>query len=207
MDSEFNRSMNGGTKRRWLKQNRERVMWVAEQLGEDECCRIFNMKRSTLERMGLDALAASDLRWTKSDKALLTAKVAEAGVEELKDELAELDDVKDFYTSVIVPMMKLIYEHYDKLTAPERERQKLLKVPAAVEDGQLAHNDPRLYVMSPETCLNNNIMRLLFGKAAEDNFDSPVNDLSPLMCQKCNEHFSHRGRGAVTPNAHHKTRL
>ena len=147
MDTEFSRSMNGGLKRRWLKQNRERVMWVCEQLGEDECCRIFNMKRSTLERMSLDALASSDLRWTKSDKALLTAKISEAGVEELKDELAELDPVKDFYLSVMLPTLKLWAEYYDKLTAPDRERQKLLKVPSNVEDCQHAHSDPRLYVM------------------------------------------------------------
>jgi len=139
--------MNGGLKRRWLKQNRERVMWVAEQVGEDECCRIFNLKHSTFERMGLDALASSDYRWTKSDKALLTAKISEAGVEELKDELAELDAVKDFYSSVIVPMMKLMSEYYDKLTAPERERQKLLVVPSSVDNRQLAHTDSNLYVM------------------------------------------------------------
>jgi hypothetical protein len=139
--------MNGGLKRRWLKQNRERVMWVCEQVGEAECCRIFNMKRSTLERMSLDAITASDLKWSKSDKALLTAKIAETGIEELKDELAELDAVKDFYTSVIVPMMKLMYEYYGKLTAPDRERQKLLKVPAAVEDSQLGHKGTEIYVM------------------------------------------------------------
>jgi hypothetical protein len=147
MDSEFNRSMNGGLKRRWLKQNRERVMWVCEQVGEAECCRIFNMKRSTLERMSLDAIAASDLKWSKSDKALLTAKIAETGIEELKDELAELDAVKDFHTNVVLPMMKLITEYCNKLTAPDRERQKLLKVPAGVESDQLAHRADNLYVM------------------------------------------------------------
>ena len=72
----------------------------------------------------------------------------------------------------------------------------------------LAHTLGRIiYVMSPETCLNNNIMRLLYGKASDDNYDSPGNDLSPLMCQKCYQHLSHRGRGDLALNAHHKTRL
>ena len=147
MDSEFNRSMNGGTKRRWLKQNRERVMWVCEQVGEAECCRIFNMKRSTLERMGVDALTASEYRWTKSDKALLTAKIADEGVAELKDELAELKPVRDFYLRVIVPSLKLMHDYYDELTAPDRARQELLKVPVSVDNSQRDNGASSLYVM------------------------------------------------------------
>jgi hypothetical protein len=147
MDTEFNRSMNGGTKRRWLKENRERVMWVADQVGEAECCRIFNMKRSTLERMGLDALASSDYRWTKADKAVLIAKIAEAGVEELKDELAELDPAKDYYLNVILPQMKLEHDYYEKLTAGDKERKELLKVPENVKPNQREHKADNLYVM------------------------------------------------------------
>jgi len=139
MDTEFNRSMNGGKKRKWLKENRERVVWVSEQVGEDECCRIFNMKRSTLERMHVDTITSSDVRWTKSDRALLTAKIAEAGVADLKDELAELKPMKDYFENVIKPQLKAAHEYYEKLTAPDKERQEALKVPSEEECRQLTH--------------------------------------------------------------------
>ena len=147
MDTEFDRSMNGGRKRKWLKENRKQVLWVAENCGEAEACRIFNMKPSTLERLGVDELTSSEYKWSKSDNALLHAKLANAGVEEVKDRLAELDPVKEFYASVILPTMKLYSDYYDKLTAPERERQELLQVPVAVKDNQLTQRGPNLYVM------------------------------------------------------------
>jgi hypothetical protein len=139
--------MNGGTKRKWLKENRKQVLWIANNLGEDKACEIFNMKHSTLERLEADELLSSECKWTKSDKALITAKIAETGIEELRDQLAELDDVKEFYLSVIVPFMKLMSEYYDKLTAPERARKELLKVPTLEDCRQLAHNGSNLYVM------------------------------------------------------------
>jgi len=147
MSNDFNRSMNGGKKRKWLRENRKQVLWIANNLGEDECCRIFNMKRSTLERLGLDELSSSDYQWTKSDKAVLIAKTAETGVEELKDELAELDPVKDFHQNVMMPFLKLCAEYYDKLTAPERERRELLKVALPGKTNQPEHGGDNLYVM------------------------------------------------------------
>ena len=104
------------------------------------------MKPSTLERLGLDELS-SEYNWTKSDKALLTAKISEAGVEELKDELAELDPLRDVFSNVILPTLKLCADYYEKLTAPEKKRQELLKVPVNVESNQPAHRADNLYVM------------------------------------------------------------
>jgi len=139
--------MNGGKKRKWLKENRKQVLWVAENCGEAEACRIFNMKAGTLERLEAENLISSEYRWSKADKATILAKIAETGVEELKDELAELDAVKGFYTSVILPTMKLMAQYYDELTAPERKRREMLKIPSSVEGCQLAHKDMNLYVM------------------------------------------------------------
>lgn len=116
-----------------------------------------------------------------------------------KGKYVKLAPVKDFYLSVMIPMMKLMYQHYDKLTAPDRERQKLLRVPSCVEDSQRKNEASSLYVMS-------SIMRLLLSKKAW-GFDSPGNDLPSLACQECYQHSGHRRQRAVILDEKYKTKI
>jgi hypothetical protein len=59
--------------------------------------------------------------------------------------------------------------------------------------------------MSCETCLNNDIMRLLSKKASD--LDLPGNDLSAIKRQECLHHSLTSGRGTLTSNDKHKTRM
>lgn len=146
-------NMNGGRKRKWLKENRQHILWIANNVGDAEACRVFNMKPSTLERLALDELQ-SEYKWTKSDRAVLIAKVAESGVEELKDAVAELNPSKDYFDNVVKPVAKVIHDWYDKVTAGDVQRQALLKIPVDDKGNcQLTHRASSIYVMSRENSL------------------------------------------------------
>ena len=144
-DDRFYPGMKGGTKHAWLTKNRQVILAVAEQLGDAEACRIFQLRPSKLEELA-SAEIESNFHWGKADKALLTAKMVETGVLELKDKFVQLEDMERFFSEIVTPVLSMIAGYVNKQRDADIPRRELLKV--TPENLQLTHETHKLYVMS-----------------------------------------------------------
>jgi hypothetical protein len=140
----FYPGMNGGLKHSWLTKNRQMILAVAEQLGDAEACRIFQLTPSRLETLASEDIQ-SNFHWGKADKALFTAKMVETGVLELKDKFVQLEDMQRFFSEIVVPVLTLIADYVQKQRDADIPRKELLKV--TPENLQLTHETHNLYVM------------------------------------------------------------
>lgn len=85
--------LKGGAKEMWLRQNKEEVMEYYEKNGAEATKRRYTLKPETLEAMlGNGRRKPFVTPFTKTDKLELELEIANAGVKELRAEVAELKE-------------------------------------------------------------------------------------------------------------------
>lgn len=110
--------LNGGTKQLWLRQHHSEVLRYYHEYGPDSCMIRFNLRKRTMENFLVSGHDAE--KFTKSDKAIMIAKVAREDVAELRGEVRELRQQLE----MVAPVCSVMYELGDAVARLAQLRSK-----------------------------------------------------------------------------------
>ncbi|MFC1916282.1 hypothetical protein ACFLW4_06310 [Chloroflexota bacterium] len=82
--------LKGGRKRMWLEQNYDLIIRFHQEFGAEETQIAFNLKEVTLEQLLRQPIRKNRTQFTKDDRAIAQAEIANQGVRELKQEVKQL---------------------------------------------------------------------------------------------------------------------
>lgn len=87
------KGMSGGTKQKWLRLHREEVLAYLEHFGEVATRAKYNIrKQETWDRLLSPNTLQPKTKFTKADKAIMRAEIAEAGLREVRSEVRDLKE-------------------------------------------------------------------------------------------------------------------
>lgn len=82
--------MSGGVKSKWLRENREHIIWYFETFGKEKTAAEFSLTHNTLEQLLARPESIHPPKFTKADRAEAQAQIALEATRQLRGELNEL---------------------------------------------------------------------------------------------------------------------
>lgn len=82
--------MSGGGKNKWLRENREHIIWYFETFGKEKTEAEFSLTHNTLGQLLARPESIHPPKFTKADRAEAQAQIALEATRQLKSELNEL---------------------------------------------------------------------------------------------------------------------
>lgn len=90
--TELHPGLSGGSKQKWLRLHREEVLTYYEAHGEAATRERYNIRKDTTWQNFLNGRQARMTKFTKADKAIARAEIAEQGLRDVRREVHELKD-------------------------------------------------------------------------------------------------------------------
>lgn len=90
--TELHPGLSGGSKQKWLRLHREEVLTYYELHGEVATRERYNICKDTTWQHFLNGRQVRMGKFTKADKAIARAEIAEQGLRDVKREVRELKD-------------------------------------------------------------------------------------------------------------------